>query len=126
MTLPTAREVDLHVGVRFRQLRKARGLSQHKVAEALGLTFQQVQKYERGINRISASKLYEAAQAMDVDVRYFFEGLPSPGSPDTQTPDALTDLGRTAGGIDLARTFPRLRPAVQRQILQLALALDEK
>jgi transcriptional regulator with XRE-family HTH domain len=126
MTAPTAREVDLHVGVRFRQLRKARGLSQHKVAEALGLTFQQVQKYERGINRISASKLYEAAQAMEVDVRYFFEGLPSPGSSGEPTPDALIDLGRTTGGIDLARTFPRLRPAMQRQILQLALALDEK
>jgi transcriptional regulator with XRE-family HTH domain len=120
----TAHHVDLHVGVRFRQIRKQRGLSQQAVAEALGLTFQQVQKYERGVNRISASKLYAASQILQVDVRYFFEGLAS-GSDGAPAPDALTALGGAPGGIELAEAFSRMRPSMQRQILQLAKVLDD-
>src|SRR5271154_1993055 len=67
--------VDLHVGARIRLRRRMQGVSQERLAEALGLTFQQVQKYERGANRVSASKLYEIARALHVPVGWFFEGL---------------------------------------------------
>ena len=70
-----AHPVDLYVGARLRIRRKVLGLSQTQLAEALGITFQQIQKYERGANRISASKLYEAARLLQSPVSYFFEGL---------------------------------------------------
>jgi transcriptional regulator with XRE-family HTH domain len=72
--------VDRHVGERVRQRRKQLGFSQDRLADALGLTFQQVQKYERGSNRISASKLFDTAAALQVDIPFFFEGL-TPGAP---------------------------------------------
>src|SRR5215469_8862995 len=70
--------VDLHVGARIRMRRRMQSVSQEKLAEALGLTFQQVQKYERGANRVSASKLYEIAATLKAPVAYFFEGLADP------------------------------------------------
>ncbi|HEX7799284.1 MAG TPA: helix-turn-helix transcriptional regulator, partial [Asticcacaulis sp.] len=66
--------VDLHVGARVRMRRKFLGMSQEGLAETIDLTFQQVQKYERGSNRISASKLWEIAKALKAPVAYFFEG----------------------------------------------------
>ena len=76
-----AHPVDEHVGARLRQLRKAIGMSQQVLGERLGLTFQQVQKYERGTNRVSASKLHEAALVLGVSISDFFEGLPASESP---------------------------------------------
>ena len=70
------RPVDVHVGARVRQRRTLLGFSQEKLGEAVGLTFQQIQKYERGANRIGASRLYEFSQIMDVPVSYFFEDMP--------------------------------------------------
>jgi transcriptional regulator with XRE-family HTH domain len=68
--------VDVHVGARVRQLRTLGGMNQTKLGEALGMSFQQVQKYERGTNRISASRLYRLSQVFDVTVEYFFEDMP--------------------------------------------------
>src|ERR671917_2598173 len=86
-------DVDVHVGSRMRQRRKMLNVSQEKLADALGLTFQQVQKYERGFNRISASKLFDAAHFLQAPITYFFEGLPPPsgaeaneGAPEPVTP----------------------------------------
>jgi transcriptional regulator with XRE-family HTH domain len=73
--------IDVHVGLRVRLRRKALGYSQERLAEALDLTFQQVQKYERGANRISASTLYRIAQVLEVPVGYFFDGLYDPATP---------------------------------------------
>ena len=70
--------VDLHVGGRIRMRRRILGISQEKLADALGLTFQQVQKYERGANRVSASNLYEIARTLQAPITYFFEGLADP------------------------------------------------
>ena len=70
--------IDVHVGDRVRRRRRALGVSQEQLADKLGLTFQQVQKYERGANRISCSKLYQIASALQAHVAYFFEGLPDP------------------------------------------------
>ena len=84
--------VDRHVGARLRLLRLQRGLSQKDIAEGLGLTFQQVQKYENGANRISASKLFEIAAVLDVSIADFFAGLDrseKPGREDTAVLSAL-------------------------------------
>src|SRR5271154_42401 len=70
--------IDIHVGLQVRLRRKELKISQEKLADQLGLTFQQVQKYERGANRISASKLYEIARALRVSIVWFFEGLDDP------------------------------------------------
>jgi len=67
--------VDIHVGKKIREVRLLRGLTQVNVAEKLGLSFQQLQKYETGYNRVSASKMFEIAQLLDVQPGYFFEGL---------------------------------------------------
>ena len=74
-----AHPVDVHVGGRVRLRRVFLGYSQEKLANALGLTFQQIQKYERGANRISASKLYELSRILNVPVTYFFEGVEAEG-----------------------------------------------
>ena len=71
----TAQRVDDHVGLRLRQRRQELNLSQTAVADRLGVTFQQVQKYERGMNRISASRLHDLCEILSVPVEYFFEGL---------------------------------------------------
>ena len=70
--------VDVHVGMRLRMLRKLKNFSQEKLAQALGLTFQQVQKYERADNRIGASRLHQIAQALGVSTSYFFDGYGKP------------------------------------------------
>ncbi|MGF1630767.1 MAG: helix-turn-helix domain-containing protein [Kiloniellaceae bacterium] len=84
-----AHPVDVHVGGRVRLRRVFLGYSQEKLANALGLTFQQIQKYERGANRISASKLYELSRILSVPVTYFFEGVESEGE---------AGAGQDAGG----------------------------
>lgn len=71
--------VDTHVGQRLRTLRNLRGLTQVDIAKVAGISFQQIQKYELGRNRISASKLFEIATALDVAPSYFFDGLEAPG-----------------------------------------------
>src|SRR5487761_1538615 len=72
------REIDVHIGERLRVAREAYNISQEVLANALGVTFQQVQKYEKGTNRISAGRLFEAAHALDQPIAFFFEGLKPP------------------------------------------------
>ena len=72
-----AQDVDRHVGARMRERRVMLGLTQHQLAELIGVTYQQAHKYEKGINRIAAGRLYKIAQALGVDVSFFFEGLGS-------------------------------------------------
>ncbi len=67
--------IDIYVGVRLRQRRTLVGMSQNQLGQAIGLTFQQVQKYERGTNRVGASRLYNISRLLNVSVNYFFEGL---------------------------------------------------
>ena len=73
----TPHPVDVHVGARVRLRRKLLGMSQTKLADALGLTFQQVQKYERGANRIGSSRLYDLSRVFDVPIEHFFEDMPA-------------------------------------------------
>ena len=74
-----AHKVDVHVGKRIRQRRWLIGMTQQKLAEAVGIKFQQIQKYETGANRVSASRLWDIADALEVDVAFFFDGLKDNG-----------------------------------------------
>jgi len=92
---------DKHVGSRVRMRRMMLGMSQEKLGDALGLTFQQVQKYERGANRISASKLYEIARALRVPIAWFFEGLSDPEAGPADGPGRWAgDAGAGRGAAD--------------------------
>ena len=125
--------VDLHVGARIRMRRRLQGVSQEKLAEALGLTFQQVQKYERGANRVSASKLYEIAAMLKAPISYFFDGLADPASEtaddDSQGGDerAVHAFLMTSEGLELARSFTLVpRGRVRRRLLELIRALGDE
>jgi len=112
--------VDRHVGLRIRFRRKELGISQEKLADSIGLTFQQVQKYERAANRVSASKLWEVARALNTSINYFYVGLPADG--EMRGPDviSLEDFLMSSEGAELARYFPQIQQAgVRRQILEL-------
>lgn len=122
--------VDLHVGQRIRLRRKLAGASQSQVADALGLTFQQLQKYERGTNRISASKLQALALHLQTPISWFFEGLEDPAAQSDAVDRRQTAMDAflaSREGVELALAFPRVRPAQRSQILALvrSLALDE-
>ena len=75
---PRASPVDGHVGVRIRLRRTLMGMSQERLGDALGLTFQQVQKYERGVNRVGASRLFDLSRVLDVPIGFFFDDMPEP------------------------------------------------
>jgi transcriptional regulator with XRE-family HTH domain len=123
---PTAHPVDRHVGVRVRLRRKSLGLSQDKLADALGLTFQQVQKYERGANRISASKLWEIARILQTPVAWFYEGLPQEDGGVFSPAQVGDGFLASNEGLDLARAFPHIRDSrTRRKILELVRALAE-
>jgi transcriptional regulator with XRE-family HTH domain len=124
--------VDLHVGARIRMRRKVLGVSQEKLAEELGLTFQQVQKYERGANRVSASKLYEIARALSAPVSYFFDGLSDPtvlgdGGAQGGVEQSMHDFLMTPEGLELAASFPKIkRGRVRRRLLELVRCMVEE
>ena len=120
--------IDVHVGLQVRLRRKELKISQEKLAEALGLTFQQVQKYERGSNRISASKLFEIAKALQVPIGWFFEGLSANHGLDD---DGGAPFGHsfltTQEGVDLANLFPNIRKRrVRRRLVDLVRAMVEE
>jgi transcriptional regulator with XRE-family HTH domain len=125
--------VDLHVGGRVRMRRKLLGVSQEQLADSLGLTFQQVQKYERGANRVSASKLYEIAKTLQVPVSFFFDGLADPmdGSDGDEVGQhaerVVQEFLTTPEGLELAEVFPKIgRGRVRRQVLDLVRAMAEE
>ena len=123
--------IDLHVGARIRMRRKLLGISQEKLADGLGLTFQQVQKYERGANRVSASKLYEIARSLQSSVAYFFEGLadPTEGETSAQTNQGqfVHDFLMTTEGLELAGLFPKInKPKVRRRVLDLVRSMADE
>lgn len=90
-TKGTPNEVDVHVGKRLRVRRSLLGLSQEKLASLIGLTFQQVQKYERGTNRVSAGRLYEISNILDVPVSYFFEQMGHLSAHASAAPQGMSD-----------------------------------
>lgn len=121
--------VDKHVGARLRLRRTLMGLSQTELARAVGLTFQQVQKYESGANRISASRLYHISEALDIPVSFFFDDLPAKAGPglseDPATPLAPPDAGRE--GLEMMRNYHRIGDeTIRRGVYDLTKALAAK
>lgn len=106
--------VDIHVGSRVRMRRTLLGMSQEKLGDALALTFQQVQKYERGANRVGASRLFEISRILDVPVSFFFEDMPSETA-------SLDPAGVTPGTTDNSEEFDR-DPLAKRETLELVRA----
>jgi transcriptional regulator with XRE-family HTH domain len=113
--------IDKHVGNRVRVRRLSVGMSQSRLAAALGITFQQVQKYENGTNRIGASRLHEIAGILGVGVTYFYEGLPEPGQPvDWDSRDSILTFLALPDSDRLVRNFVRLNDdAARRRVTDL-------
>jgi transcriptional regulator with XRE-family HTH domain len=116
--------IDLHVGQRLRHRRWMLGLTQQELAQAVGIKFQQIQKYESGINRMSASRLWDVANALGVSVSYFFEGLSHAEGQNGSgpKPDVLEDKET----LDLIRAYYTLGEAPRRCLLDLARAIGER
>lgn len=122
MAKKTPDPIDKHVGQRVRMQRMLLGLSQEKLGDAIGLTFQQVQKYEKGTNRISSSRLQHIADVFSVPVAFFFEGAPSAdlATPGGAPADPLQELGQTSEGIRVARAFTSITDGKIRHGLLIA------
>lgn len=124
--------VDRHVGSRVRLRRVSAGMSQERLGEALGVTFQQVQKYEKGTNRISVSRMQQIAQVLGCAVSYFLDGAPRDesagmvGFAEPRQAEYSTDLLSTPEGIALARAFSSISdPRVRRRVVDLVTTLAE-
>ncbi|TCP44121.1 helix-turn-helix domain-containing protein [Rhodovulum marinum] len=119
--------VDIHVGKRIRHRRWMTGMTQQQLAEAVGIKFQQIQKYEVGANRVSASRLWDIARALDVPVSFFFDGLSkanghaAPRKPGTPAVDLLDDKE----ALDLIRFFHAIPESQRRRLFDLACALSK-
>ena len=110
------REIDVHVGQRVRQRRVLCGLSQTELANAIGLTFQQLQKYERGMNRISASKLWQISQVLDVPVQWFFKEFAEPKDEEDKRKESFHMKRET---LELVRNYVAAPADVQQKFLNL-------
>ena len=116
--------IDKHVGSRVRMRRMMLSLSQEKLGGALGLTFQQVQKYEKGTNRIGASRLQQISHILQVPVAFFFEGAPtaphSEGMSEAPSPSYVSDFLATSDGLALTKAFMEIKePKLRRRIVDL-------
>jgi len=118
--------IDKHVGSRVRMRRMMLSMSQEKLGDALGLTFQQVQKYEKGTNRIGASRLQQISNILQVPVSFFFEGAPHiPGERhgglgEAPSPTYVSDFLATSDGLSLTKSFMRIKNSkLRRRIVDL-------
>lgn len=123
--------IDIHVGKRVRLRRTLLGMSQEKLGEAIGLTFQQIQKYERGTNRIGSSRLYQLAQVLDIPVSYFFDDMPTdiagrhaPGLAEGGPPSFEGDPMVKRETLELVRAYYRItEPNVRKRLFELVKAI---
>ncbi len=125
--------IDRHVGSRVRMQRVLMKMSQEKLGEALGLTFQQVQKYEKGTNRIGASRLQQISKTLNVPPSFFFEGAPTGGNENANgfTEESssrfVVDFLSTAEGLHLNRAFARIKdPKVRKRMVDLITTLADQ
>ena len=125
MSTKAPNPVDKYVGSRVRMRRIMLGMSQEKLGEALGLTFQQVQKYEKGTNRVGASRIQQISEILQVPVSFLFEGGPSgtlnaAGFSEGSSPAYISDFLATSEGLSLTRAFTRITDAkLRRSIVEL-------
>lgn len=119
--------VDVHVGKRIRHRRWLVGMTQQQLAESVGVKFQQIQKYETGANRVSASRLWDIALAMEVDIGFFFEGIQTTGMP-TSSESAVdgipADLFADKEALDLVRSYYAIPENQRRRLFDLARVLS--
>lgn len=123
--------IDIHVGSRIRMQRALKGMSQTTLAEGLGVTFQQVQKYEKGTNRVGSSRLQAIANILGVPVSFFFEEGPGvisdPQAPDTRGSDEITQFLTSTEGIALNRAFVKVQNAkIRRRFVELVKTLAKE
>jgi transcriptional regulator with XRE-family HTH domain len=122
--------IDIHVGSRVRLRRTMVGMSQEKLGDALGITFQQIQKYEKGANRVGASRLQEISRILNTPVSFFFEDAPGSekdaagGFKETNSTNYVVDFLSSSDGLQLNRAFVKITdPKVRRKLVELTKAL---
>ena len=117
--------VDVHVGKRIRHRRWTLGTTQQQLADAVGIKFQQIQKYETGANRVSASRLWDIAVALGVPVSFFFEGMEGLGTPEAPRTDMPGDLLSDREALELLRSYYAIPEAQRRRLFDLARVLSD-
>ena len=120
-----AHPVDLHVGKRIRQRRWLVGMTQQQLAEQVGIKFQQIQKYETGANRVSASRLWDISEAMDAPVNFFFEGIENEVTAAGSTDSVPADLMGDKEALDLVRSYYSIPENQRRRLFDLARVLSD-
>jgi transcriptional regulator with XRE-family HTH domain len=121
--------IDIHVGSRIRLRRTMLGMSQEKLGESLGITFQQIQKYEKGTNRVGASRLQNISSILNVPVSFFFEDAPGDqgaqgGMAEASSSNYVVDFLSSSEGLQLNRAFVKISdPKVRRRVVDLVKAL---
>ena len=123
-----ANPIDIQVGNRVRIRRMLIGMSQEKLGDLLGLTFQQVQKYEKGVNRIGAGRLYEVARILNVPVDFFYEGVGDPaGALDSEMAPPVLEFVSSSEGLQLSLAFMKIKDSkVRKRVLDLVKSLSEE
>ncbi len=123
--------IDRHVGARVKLRRMILGMSQDALGKALGLTFQQIQKYEKGVNRIGASRLFELSGLLDVPVQFFYDdygnaAAQAPGFAEPDAADTFMELVNSPEGVQLCRYYAEIKdPKVKRRVLDLVKTIAE-
>lgn len=112
---------DQYIGSRIRMRRMMLHMSQEKLGDVLGLTFQQVQKYEKGTNRVGGSRILEISKALQVPPEFFFEGIPGGETKftDSPSPSYVADFLATSDGLSIAKSFMKITPKLRRTIAEL-------
>ena len=117
--------VDVHVGKRIRHRRWLVGITQQQLAEAVGIKFQQIQKYETGMNRVSASRLWDIAEALSVPVSFFFEGLGDENLPAEADQEMPNDILKDKEALELVRSYYAIPETQRRRLFELARVLSD-
>ena len=119
--------VDVHVGKRIRHRRWLVGMTQQQLAEAVGIKFQQIQKYETGMNRVSASRLWDIAASLSVPVSFFFEGLAEDdrNAQTVENEDVPFDILKDKEALDLVRSYYAIPETQRRRLFELARVLSD-
>jgi len=120
-----AHPVDVHVGKRIRHRRWLVGMTQQQLAEKVGIKFQQIQKYETGANRVSASRLWDIADALEVPVSFFFEGIESDNAPAPAAENVPADILGDKEALDLVRSYYAIPENQRRRLFELARVLSD-
>lgn len=117
--------VDVHVGKRIRHRRWLVAITQQQLAEAVGIKFQQIQKYETGMNRVSASRLWDIAEALGVPVSFFFEGLNEEHAAEGAASDLPDDILKDKEALELVRSYYAIPETQRRRLFELARVLSD-